>query len=102
MTNTPVAPSVGKLHAFRRRGPLTTSVVVAVLVWPAAASACTVCLGDPDSAMTEGDNKGILVLLGCVAAVQAGFLALFLSFRSRARRLERHRERFSLIEGGVK
>lgn len=65
------------------------------------AAACSVCFGDPDSAMAAGVNNGIFVLLGCIGVVQVGFLALFLSFRSRARRLQRRREQFSLIEGGV-
>ncbi len=77
-------------------------LVVAAMLWPAVASACTVCLGDPDSPMAAGVNNGILVLLGFVVFVQIGFWALFVSFRVRARRLERQRGRFSLIEGGVK
>lgn len=80
---------------------MATSALVGVAL-PEIASACTVCLGDPDSAMAVGVNNGILVLLGCVAVVQVGFVAMFWSFRNRARRLERRRERFSLIEGGAK
>ncbi len=92
--------------SVRRLWPLTMArvVVVAVVValWPEAASACPVCFGDPDSPMAEGVNNGILVMLGFVAFVQVGFFALFWSFRNRAKRLERRRERFSLIEGGAK
>ncbi len=87
----------------RPLGPLTAVAIGVVAAgWPDAAAACSVCLGDPDSPMTVGVNNGILVLLGCVAFVQVGFFALFWSFRNRAKRLERQRERFSLIEGGVK
>lgn len=84
-----------------KRSAAALAALAAILL-PTAASACSVCLGDPDSAMAEGVNNGILVLLGCVAAVQVGFLALFWSFRNRARRLRRQREQFSLVEGGVK
>lgn len=79
-------------------------VVCALLLFVVAdgAAACTVCLGDPDSQMATGVNNGILVLLGFVGFVQVGFLALFLSIRNRSKRLERRRERFSLIEGGAK
>ena len=80
---------------------LSAGLALALLV-PAPASACAVCLGDPDSPMTEGVNKAILFLLACVGLVQVGFVALFLSLRNRARRLARRREQFRLIEGGVK
>ncbi len=106
MRSTPAGPAVGNAHVSRRLWPLTGltigALAVAAALWPAAASACSVCLGDPDSQMAVGVNNGILVLLGCVALVQVGFFALFWSFRNRARRLERQRERFSLIEGGAK
>lgn len=80
--------------------PLPYGLAVALLL-PQAASACAVCFGDPDSAMTAGVNNGILVLLGCIAVVQVGFLALFVSIRNRSKRLERQREQFSIINGGV-
>ena len=100
ISDTPAEPSVGIFHIFGRLWPLTA--LVAMIVLPDVAHACTVCLGDPDSAMAQGVNNGILFLLGCVALVQVGFLALFWSFRSRARRLQRRRDQFSLIEGGAK
>ena len=80
------------------------AVALALLGWaalPGVASACSVCLGDPDSQMAVGVNNGILVLLGFVGVVQVGFVALFWSFHSRARRLRRQREQFSIIDGGV-
>ena len=81
--------------------PYVASSALLVL-FAEAASACAVCFGDPDSLMTAGVNNGILVLLGCIAFVQVGFGALFWSFRNRARRLERRRAQFSVIDGGVK
>jgi heme/copper-type cytochrome/quinol oxidase subunit 2 len=62
--------------------------------------ACAVCFGAPDDPMVKGVNNGIWVLLGLVAFVQAGFVAMFWSFRRRARAQERFREQFHVIEGG--
>ncbi len=64
------------------------------------AAACPVCFGDSESQMAEGTNNGVLFLLGVVLVVQAGFVALFVSFRRRVRRLEERRARFELLEGG--
>ena len=52
--------------------------------------------------MAQGTNNANLFLLGIVAAVQVGFVALFVSFRRRARELRQRRERFQLIEGGAR
>ncbi len=88
------------------RLPPLTAVAVGILaglamLWPPVASACSVCMGNPDSQMAVGVNNGILVLLGFVGVVQVGFVALFWNFHSRARRLQRQREQFSIIDGGV-
>ena len=50
--------------------------------------------------MTKGMNNGILVLLAIIAAVQVGFVALFLSIRQRARQLRQRQDRFEVIQGG--
>ena len=42
----------------------------------------------------------ILALLGIIGLVQVGFVALFLHFRQRSKRLEEHRESLHLIEEG--
>ena len=91
----------------RARAPRWPAVVacglaaLAMLAAAAPASACAVCYGDPESPMAIGMNNGILTLLGFVGVVQIGFVALFWSFRRRARRLDERRERFRVIEGGV-
>ena len=59
---------------------------------PAAAEACAVCFGAADSKLTEGMNAGILALLGFVALVQVGFIALFLRFRHRSKTLAERRD----------
>lgn len=76
-------------------------VAVAVVVSAAApAAACPVCWGDSDDPMAEGMNNGILVLLGVIGTVQIGFVALFVSFRRRARGYQERKESFDVIEGG--
>ena len=81
------------------RGGLLATVLAAVS--PAAARACAVCFGATDSSMTEGMNAGILALLGFVGLVQVGFIALFLHFRHRSRRLDEHGDSLHLIRGGL-
>ncbi len=76
------------------------AVALAALM-PASVRACAVCFGAADSAMTEGMNAGILALLGVVGVVQVGFVALFLRFRQRSKRLRERRESLRLIQGGL-
>ena len=65
-----------------------------------AMSACPVCFGAPGP-QTDGLNNAIIFLLIIVGLVQIGFVALFWSFYRRAKALQRHREQFRIIEGGV-
>jgi len=62
--------------------------------------ACPVCYGQP-GASTDSVNNAIFFMLSIVGLVQIGFVALFWSFRRRAKALQRHRESFRVIEGGV-
>jgi hypothetical protein len=75
--------------------------VLAILAWPQLASACPVCFGGPNS-ITKGMDAAIFFLLSIVGLVQVGFVALFWSFRRRAKELQRRREQFHLINGGVR
>ena len=70
-----------------------------LLIGPAL-SACPVCYGQPGPS-TDSVNSAIFFMLGIVGIVQLGFVALFWSFRRRAKALQRHRESFRVIEGGV-
>ena len=78
-----------------------TIVLATAILYPATADACAVCYGAEDSAMTAGLNNGILALLGVVAVVQGGFVALFVSIWQRGRRLRRRRAGLHLIQGGA-
>ena len=83
------------------RAVVVASVLLGILCVPSLVEACAVCYGDADSSLTRGMNNGILVLLGIIAFVQIGFVALFVSIRQRAERLRRRKERFQVIQGGA-
>jgi hypothetical protein len=98
-----------RAHAVRpyslRRGaqsaPVFWVAVVATLFIATPLSACPVCFGGPDS-IAKGMDTAIFFLLTIVGLVQVGFVALFWSFRRRAKELQRRREQFHLINGGVR
>ena len=66
----------------RRRIPAL--VLLAVLLCPLAAQACSVCFGDPDSDLSKGLNAGVLALLIVVSMVLSGFAAFFVFVARRA------------------
>ena len=63
------------------------------------ATACPVCYGNSDSGAANGVNNAVLLLLGIVALVQVGFVALFYTFWRRSREIRQRREKFRLIAG---
>jgi len=65
---------------------LTTALVVAV---PRAALACPVCFGQTDSPLANATNMGIIVMLGVVGSVLAGFAAFIVHLNRRARLVAR-------------
>lgn len=85
----------------RLAGWATRLLALAVTLTVAqSALACAVCYGAPGDPMVKGMNNGIWVLLGLVAFVQIGFVAMFWSFWRRAREQRRFRESLRVIEGG--
>ena len=80
---------------------LRMTVALGLALAPQFANACPVCFGGPTSIST-GMDTAIFFLLSIVGLVQIGFVALFWSFRRRAKELQRHREQFHLINGGVR
>jgi hypothetical protein len=76
-------------------------IAICLLLVPSILSACPVCYGAPTSPMTKSTNNAILFLLGVVAFVQIGFIALFWTFWRRAQELRRRRESFSVLDGGA-
>ena len=61
---------------------LTTVVVAGV---PRAVLACPVCFGQTDSPLASATNMGILVMLGFIGCVLAGFAAFIVHLNRRAR-----------------
>ena len=71
-----------------------------LLFFATTVSACPVCWGNPDDPMVKSANSGVWVLLGVVAFVQIGLVAMFWSFWRHARQQRRFRESLRVIEGG--
>jgi heme/copper-type cytochrome/quinol oxidase subunit 2 len=55
-----------------------------VVALPNAASACSVCFGDPTSPASKGLAWGVFALLGVVLLVLSGFTAFFIFLARRA------------------
>lgn len=81
---------------------LAATVAGVVLGAAQPAAACPVCWGASDSPMATGMNNGIFFLLGIIGMVQIGFVALFVSFRRRAKHYQERKDTFELINGGVR
>ncbi len=67
---------------------LTILACLAALLSAAPALACSVCYGDPNSAMSQGAKAGVLVLLGVVGAVLTGVASLLIFWMRRAAHLK--------------
>ncbi len=61
---------------------------LAVLLSAQSGLACSVCYGDPNSAMTQGAQAGVLVLLGVVGTVLTGLASLLIFWMRRAANLK--------------
>ena len=71
------------------QGSMVLAVLAAgvALLLAVAASACSVCFGDPNSSMSQGARAGVLVLLGVVVTVLAGLASLIVFWARRAAKL---------------
>ena len=67
---------------------LAMLVCLGALLSAQPALACSVCYGDPNSAMSQGAQAGVLVLLGVVGVVLTGLASLLIFWMRRAARLE--------------
>ena len=54
--------------------------------------ACSVCYGDPNSAMTLGAQAGVLVMLGVVGTVLMGLASMLIFWMRRAAQLQAQAE----------
>ena len=59
-----------------------------VLLSAEPALACSVCAGDPNSAMSQGAQAGVVVLLSVVGVVLTGLASLLLFWMRRAAQLK--------------
>ena len=73
-----------------RRACISLAILacLAALLSAAPALACSVCYGDPNSAMSQGAKAGVLVLLGVVGVVLTGLASLFVFWMRRAAQLK--------------
>ena len=67
---------------------LAILIGLATLLSTQPALACSVCFGDPGSAMNQGAQAGMLVLLGVIGVVLTGLASLLLFWVRRAAHLE--------------
>lgn len=72
---------------MRFRFASTLVVAAAILAMPAAAEACSVCFGDPDSRLTRGAFAGVVTLIGVVGFVLVSIAGTSVFFVRRARML---------------
>ena len=85
----------------RRLGGLSLAIVTGLvaLLSPRAALACSVCAGDPNSALSQGAQAGMLVLLGVIGAVLTGLASLLLFWMRRAANLQALQAQAADLEG---
>src|SRR5688572_12361534 len=76
-----------RLAALAQGRPLRIIMTVAFVMIAGSSSvfACPMCFGAEETSMVDATRLGILVMLGIVLAVQAGFVAFFFYLRSRAK-----------------
>ncbi len=70
----------------RRLGGLSLAILIGLVALLSAqpALACSVCAGDPNSALSQGAQAGMLVLLGVITVLLTGLASLLLYWVRRA------------------
>jgi len=63
---------------------LTGAVSLALLYLPSTASACSACMGDPNSKSAGAINNAIFFLLGCIGLVLGSLAAFAIYLMKRA------------------
>ena len=66
------------------RQALATGVAI-MIFGSSSLLACPVCFGAEETGMIDGAKLGVLVMLGVLLAVQAGFVGFFFYLRKRAK-----------------
>ncbi len=75
---------------WKRRVYMVLAILIGAgsLLIAEPALACSVCAGDPNSALSQGAQAGMLVLLGVICMILTGLAALVLFWMRRAAQLE--------------
>lgn len=60
------------------------SMALAWLAAPSSASACAVCMGDPESKVTQGVVYSVLAMMGLIYSVIGGVIGFFVYVNKRA------------------
>ena len=81
---------------------IAATCLAASFLAPSAASACEACFGAADAAATKGMNNAIFFLLGVIGLVQVGFVKLFWDFHKRSRSLAERKQKFRIVQGGLR
>jgi hypothetical protein len=63
---------------------IASLAALALMHWPTAARACTVCMGADDSQIGPAINAAIFLLLGCIGGVLALLVAFAITLMRRA------------------
>jgi len=62
--------------------------LAAALLFSNAASACPVCIGDPNSLLAKSANMAVIFMLGIVGVILVGFAGIFVVWSKRDRALQ--------------
>ncbi len=75
-------------HNRLARTSLAIFAGLGVVLNAAPVLACSVCYGDPNSAMNQGAQAGVLVLLGVIGVVLALFVSMLIFWTRRAAQIK--------------
>ena len=76
------------MKVWGRHAALATLFGLVLSLSAQPALACSVCAGDPNSALSQGAQAGMLVLLGVIGVVLTGLASLLLFWMRRAANLQ--------------
>ena len=81
------APDAGSKNRIRNKNKIAAIFAAALAALPAEASACAVCMGDPNSYLADATNSTIWMLLGLVGFIfiSTGATAFYLWHHARAK-----------------
>ncbi len=82
----------------RQKSPILAVVLGAIGWFPAAASACSICYGEPDSPVSRGLTWAIVALGTVVVGVLAGAVAFFVQANRKATVLAATESATAIIE----